>query len=144
MSELMENPDLLALLMSKPRTEKQKFRLTGALRRMLRGLGFVGNVEQAPRRAVPQVIREDEVEEVDLEQDVPGVSSPLTQRTPALPTRSAAAPRPSPIVVAQAPVVSTPPAQQARPADRSRFAAMFPEDVTSSLIRSQGIESLLG
>lgn len=145
MSELMENPDLLALLMSKPRTEKQKFRLTGALRRMLRGLGFIENVEQAPRRAVPQVIREDEVEEVELEQDVPGVSSPLTQlRTPALPTRSAAAPRPSPIVVAQAPVVSTPPAQQARPADRSRFAAMFPSDITSPLIKSQGIESLLG
>jgi len=41
-------------------------------------------------------------------------------------------------------VATQPPAPQARPADRSRFAAMFPSDITSSVIEAQGIESLLG
>jgi hypothetical protein len=66
------------------------------------------------------------------------------ERSPVAPTDSAAAPRPSPIVTAQAPVATQPPAPQARSADRSRLAAIFPNDITSSVIKAQGIESLLG
>jgi hypothetical protein len=146
MTELMENPELLAAMMRKPRTEKEGMRVAGVIETLLDKLGFTGAFRQAPRRAIPQIIRDSEIKPKE-EKDIPGITSPLTQldRTPAAPTvAGAAAPRPAPFVVAQAPVASAPPVQQARPADRSRFAAAFPSDITAPFIKQQGIETLLG
>jgi len=145
MTELMENPELLAAMMRKPRTEKEGMRVASVIETFLDKLGFTGAIRQAPRRAAPQIIRDSEIKPKE-EKDIPGITSPLTQidRTPAAPTvAGAAAPRPAPFVVAQAPVASSPPAQQARPADRSRFAAAFPSDITAPFIKQQGIETLL-
>ena len=59
---------------------------------------------------------------------------------PPEPTTQAAAPRPMPPPVAQAPA---PTAQApANPNQRARYAAMYPFDTASEVIRSQGIGSL--
>ena len=139
--EAVENPEMFKLLMERANQAGSRgINLRKKFNSFLFGAGFISAEDykrEQERRNYYEQIEEQETL-------VPEGFSASIEGTPAFPTRSAAAPRPSPTVVAQAPVVSTPPAQQARPADRSRFAAMFPEDVTSSLIRSQGIESLLG
>lgn len=149
MTELMQNPKLLAEFMRKPASQRESLRIRERLAQTLFNLGL------SPSKTLPAPVfretMEDDVERLYLpgeepKRDIPGIDSPLVQRerSPAAPTGSAAAPRPSPIVTAQAPVATQPPAPQARPADRSRFAAMFPSDITSSVIEAQGIESLLG
>jgi len=147
---MMENPKLLASFLRKPKSEREALRIREQITQMLFNLGL------SPAKTLPAPVfretMEDDVERLYLpgeepERDIPGIDSPLTQldRTPAAPTvAGAAAPRPAPFVVAQAPVASAPPVQQARPADRSRFAAAFPSDITAPFIKQQGIETLLG
>ena len=149
LKEMMENPKLLASFLRKPKSEREALRIREQITQMLFNLGL------SPAKTLPAPVfretMEDDVERLYLpgqepERDIPGIDSPLTQldRTPAAPTvAGAAAPRPAPFVVAQAPVASPPPAQQARPADRSRFAAAFPSDITAPFIKQQGIETLL-
>jgi len=146
LTQIMSDPKLLGPMLNEIKTKKDADNAMKLLETALSGIS-----RQAGRRLpyatqyLLNLIQEEDYQQLEEQQKlVPEGFSASLDRTPALPTRSAAAPRPSPTVVAQAPVVSTPPAQQARPADRSRFAAMFPEDVTSSLIKAQGIESLLG
>jgi len=146
LTQIMSDPKLLGPMLNEIKTKKDADNAMKLLETALSGIS-----RQAGRRLpyatqyLLNLIQEEDYQQLEEQQKlVPEGFSASLDRTPALPTRSAAAPRLSPTVVAQAPVVSTPPAQQARPADRSRFAAMFPEDVTSSLIKAQGIESLLG
>ena len=87
----------------------------------------------------------------------PGVPTPTytpdrrsSVRPPAVPTRTVAAaqqppipPRPAPTPVPQS-VASAPTQAPASPATRQRYAALFPNDPASSMIRSQGIGGLLG
>jgi len=142
----MTDPKLLGPMLNEIKTKKDADNAMKLLETALSGIS-----RQAGRRLpyatqyLLNLIQEEDYQQLEEQQKlIPEGFSASLDRTPAFPTRSAAAPRSSPIVVAQAPVDSTPQAQQARPADRSRFAAMFPEDVTSSLIKAQGIESLLG
>jgi len=165
--EAMENPEVFKLLLEKadnigPKSINRRRRLNSFL--LNAGLISAEDAERDRRRrqADPRQlkVRPDNLREREAapeerprrevtprrEEDIPGITSPLTQldRTPAAPTvAGAAAPRPAPFVVAQAPVASPPPAQQARPADRSRFAAAFPSDITAPFIKQQGIETLL-
>ena len=86
----------------------------------------------------------------------PGVPTPTytpgpqgSVRPPAVPTRTVAAaqqpripPRPAPTPVPQS--VASAPTQAPASPERLKYAALFPNDPTSSMIRQQGIESLLG
>ena len=141
--EAVENPEMFKLLMEKANQAGPKgLALQRRFNTFLLNSGYISATdyerEQKRREFNPR----------DLRNMPSNINPPKPQasleRSPAAPTGSAAAPRPSPIVTAQAPVATQPPAPQARPADRSRFAAMFPSDITSSVIEAQGIESLLG
>ena len=141
MSELMENPELLAAMMRKPRNDREKMRIASRVQDLLMGLGFV-----PARRAAPQVLKADEVEDVPVEEapTVEPVSSvaptamPAPQPVPAQPV----APPPTTTLASATP----PPPPPAAPGsvDRQRYAAMFPGDIASSMIRQQGIGSLMG
>jgi len=152
MEKIVKDKDLFILALKTPRNAVEKRAIDEVIKKKLGNLYGAVKEEigkQGRGRAgliAPRVIQSEDIIEEEPEQDIPGIDSPLVQleRSPAAPTGSAAAPRPSPIVTAQAPVAPQPPAPQARPADRSRFAAMFPSDITSSVIEAQGIESLLG
>jgi hypothetical protein len=136
-AEMMENPKLLAEMLALPQNERDKLRIANTIKSFFTDLGFT-----PIRREIPSVIREtgDEInEELTVEQ-------PVAKPQPAIPPVSDASPamnavRPAPLTVAQA----TPPAQ-ADPQTRQRYAALFPNDPTSAMIRGSqgGIGSLFG
>jgi hypothetical protein len=137
MSELMENPELLAAMMRRPRNDREKMRIANRVQDLLMGLGFV-----PARRAAPQVLKSEEVDDITVEEapTVEPVSSvaptamPAPQPVPAQPV----APPPTTTLASATP----PPAPG--PVDRQRYAAMFPSDIASGMIRQQGIGSLMG
>ena len=139
MSDLMENPELLAAMMRKPRNDREKLRIANRVESLLIGSGFI-----PARRAAPQVLKADEVEDLVVEEDdeptVGPVSSvaptamPAPQPVPAQPV----APPPTTTLASAAP--PPPPPAASGQVDRRRFAAMFPED--RALI--EGIGSLMG
>jgi len=154
MRKIIQDEKLLQLVLKEPVDNPEQRSL---LVTIMKRLGIEPEVTRAALRAARErigtkpgragsiptrVISPDDFEEEETEVETQPQAS--LERSPAAPTGSAAAPRPSPIVTAQAPVAPQPPAPQARPADRSRLAAMFPNDITSSVIEAQGIESLLG
>jgi len=169
-SELMRDPKLLAAMMRKPRNDNEKLGLANYLRKILEGKGFVAPLSPV-QRVAPPVLREsiresedyDPVEEQAPTPQVPGygygpmftpASTPdqrSSVRPPAVPTRSVAAaqqppipPRPAPTPAPQS-VASAPTQAPASPETRQRYAALFPNDPASSMIRSQqGIGGLLG
>ena len=148
MTELMENPKLLATMMSKPRNDKEKLQIAKVLEKQFIDLGF------APaRRAAPQVVKELEdiifepSEEISVEKGDPALRDLLT-RTPASKEIETEEPK----LVAPKKVSTTPvtnlgqvsptlnPVPNTQPVNRQRFAALFPED--RALI--EGIGSLRG
>ena len=156
MSELMRNPEMLAAMMRRPRNERESMQLAQRMQQLLVDGGFIAPA----RRALPGTVREigrDRFEPPPAPaappvpipdtpptvQDLPGPDQrgSLTPPPP-VPTRSGAA-APAPIQRAAAP--EAPPSG---PVDRARFAAFFPNDPTTDLIRQQaasgGIGSLLG
>jgi len=141
MSELMENPELLAAMMRKPRNDREKMRIANRVQDLLMGLVFV-----PARRAAPQVLKSEEVDDITVEEapTVEPVSSiaptamPAPQPVPAQPV----APPPTTTLASATPPPPPPPAPG--PVDRQRYAAMFPGDIASSMIRQQGIGSLMG
>ena len=143
-SELMRDPKLLAAMMRKPRNDNEKLGLANYLRKILEGKGFVAPLSPV-QRVAPPALREGTRESEDYDPaSTPGQQGSV--RPPAVPTRTVAAvqqpripPRPAPTPVPQS-VASAP----ASPATRQRYAALFPNDPASSMIRQQGIESLLG
>ena len=164
MSELMRNPELLAAMMKKPRNEREKLRLVERMRNLLVDGGFVAPA----RRALPGIVRETsrdrfEPPAVPAAPAMPAPDAPPTvpvapppnmpppnQRgslmpLPAAPTGGGAA-APAPIQRAAAPQAPT--SLPSGPVDRARFAAFFPFDPTTDLIRQQaasgGIGSLMG
>ena len=143
-ARVLNDRKLLSLALKKSRTQEEKeATLTQFLDALIESYG----INPAKRTVGPatRFYTEEEIKEEPRPGiEVPDYFSASLERSPVAPTDSAAAPRPSPIVTAQAPVATQPPAPQARPADRSRLAAIFPNDITSSVIKAQGIESLLG
>jgi hypothetical protein len=166
MSELMRNPELLAAMMKKPRNEREKLRLVERMRNLLVDGGFVAPA----RRALPGIVRETsrdrfEPPAVPAAPAMPAPDAPPTvpvapppnmpppnqrgsltpPRAPA-PTGGGGAAATAPIQRAAAP--QAPPSSSSGPVDRARFAAFFPNDSTTDLIRQQaassGIGSLMG
>jgi len=151
MSELMRDPELLATLMRKPKSDREKLRIADRIGVALRQMGI------APvRRELPSTGREirEEFEALDRPALTPELMPPLEERrtqdfqqTPAGPIRRAQAPRP----VAQAAPLPMPAPAPAAPqaATRQQYAALFPFESTSQMIRasnpaSGGIGSLMG
>ena len=139
MSELMRNPELLAAMMRKPRGDKERARLAQRVGDALIKLGFISPT----RRGVPGTIRETdkELEREDIPAAPPVEEEAFLQIPTEAPTLPVG-PAPSPVQQANAaPRVATP--QPSGPVDRTRYAALFPNDPASAMIR-QGIGSMMG
>jgi hypothetical protein len=159
MSELMRNPELLAAMMRRPRNERESMRLVERMRNLLVDGGFVSPA----RRALPGIVRETGRDrfEPPAAPAAPAIPAPDARPTvplppptqqgsvmppPPAPTRGGGAAATAPIQRAAAPQAPTP--SPSGPVDRARFAAFFPNDPTTDLIRQQaasgGIGSLMG
>ena len=162
MSELMRNPELLAAMMRRPRNERESLRLVERMRNLLVDGGFVSPA----RRALPGIVREtgrdrfeppaapaapaipapDARPTVPLPPPPPPTQQGSVMPPPPAPTRGGGAAATAPIQRAAAP--QAPPPSPSGPVDRGRFAAFFPFDPTTDLIRQQaasgGIGSLMG
>jgi hypothetical protein len=138
MSEMMENPELLAAMMRKPRNDKEKLRVAGVVGAIFEKLGFTSAPVSTARRAAPQILSDDEVEPIEVEQETIEESSVRLPTVPTVPTQPVA--QPTTAVASAAPrVAPPPPPTPTGPVDRARFAALFPED--RDLV--QGIGSLM-
>ena len=148
LDELFTDPDIVATLLLRPKTNEQAAEQTNRVIQFLEKKGF-----SIPFQLQPEFIREagepgaDPATEERLEnlpEERKRILSERFQASAGLPTpRTAPAPMPAP-TLAVAPQI-TPPSQ---PVNRARFAAMFPNDPMSALIRQQsaqqGIGSLMG
>jgi len=145
MTAMMRDPQMLAAMLRKGRTEREKMNIAGAAANILNGtFNFLGDtlLFQPARRVAPSVGRETAPEEEGV---IPGYNAPMpaapasqTNVPPAnqqgafvpparLPTQgSGAAPSPTQTALASAPQPQ--PSTPSGPVDRARFAALFPED----------------
>jgi hypothetical protein len=165
MRKIIQDEKLLALVLKEPVDNPEQ---RGIFVKVLKKLGIDPEttraalraarerVETKPGRAgsvVPRVISPDDFEdEEEVLQEEPQAS---LERSLVAPTDSASAPGPRPFVVAQLPVAQQPPAQttadssgvasllpagstQANAASQQRYAAAYPNDSISDLIRMRG------
>jgi len=137
MSELMANPTLLAAMMRKPRGDAERIRVAERIGGMLKDLGF-----SPVRRAAPAVPREidDEIEKETVPLPLSDQEGSLNTVPVVPPTQTGPVTQPSPVQQAAAPP-QVAPVQSSGPVDRTRYAALFPNDSTTQLMKS-GIGSL--
>ena len=137
MSELMSNPTLLAAMMRKPRSNKEYVRLTERVGNILKDLGF-----SPLRRELPSVPREidDEIEKETIVVPPSNQQGALNTVVAKPPISAATVPAPS-LVPQNVSPVNQAPVQPSGPVDRTRYAALFPNDSATQLINS-GIGSL--
>lgn len=152
MGELMQDKRALASFIQEAQTASQQEGMFKRMKSILQAFG----VEQTGRRgayverAISEEIQEDDTvtppSYIDAGDEVieeSSVQMPVAQ--PPLPTPQAAPPTTA--LASAAPVQTqpvAPPPVASGPVDRSRYAAMFPTDIASSMIRQQGIGSLMG
>ena len=142
MTQMFKDPDLMAVMLQKGRTEKQRNNIAGRIAELLSEKGFIAATTPV-RRLAPGVVRETQ-EELEESQVIPSVPA-TNQRASLIPqtvtptNRQVVQPRQ---VAAPAPIV---PNNVSRAATQSRYAALFPNDPISSMIQSQqqGIGSLI-
>ena len=137
---IIEDPKLLAQVLRRGADDSEKLRIGQAVVQ-----GLIDNGIMSPiRRAAAPVTNV-------LEQEVPGSGDPPEQQVndeeaflniPAQAPTLNVGPAPSPVIqTASASLPQTTP--QSGPVNRARYAAMFPNDPASALIR-QGIGSMMG
>jgi hypothetical protein len=153
MTQMMRDPDLLAVMLKKGRTDRERSAIGSRLTDLLVEKGLVPAGRAAAnfgRRALPGIVRErDESiqrEIQQLESELPPndqqgafVPPPVQQRpSPVVSptTQASAVPSPAPAPVNSGPV------------DRTRYAALFPNDSISGMMKTQmlsrgGIASLM-
>ena len=150
MTEILNDPRALALMLMEQRTLAQQKSATSKINEFLvgGGLNFISRRAPYAERAISG-----EIEESDA-----GTPQPETTEQPTVgPVSSVAptampAPQPVPAQPVAPPPTTTlasatpppPPPAAPGPVDRQRYAAMFPGDIASSMIRQQGIGSLMG
>ena len=140
------DPDLAATLIRAPQNEKQALEVNNKIANIFAKNGFPITGGMSPY--VIREISEDEDVGTGREEPIPTPTGGVGPVSSVAPT---AMPAPPPIPaqpVAQptttlASVSPQTPAPSG-PVDRTRYAAMFPNDPTSALIRQQGIGSLMG
>lgn len=154
MSEMFRDPDLLAAMLAKGKTEKERQSIAKTLIKKLTEKGFIA-VATPIRRAAPSVIREP-AQEVDIELPEQEVNPALERARELLKAREEASNQSQP--------VGTPTTQAALPAPqppmtsgagtnpqlRQQYAALFPNDPISGMLvqrprtfRRGGIASLM-
>ena len=157
MGELMQNKRALASFIQEAQTAGQQKGMFNRMKSILTGFGMeqVGRRSPYIGRAVSEEIESDDTvtppsyietgpqdDEVEVIKES-SVQVPIEQ--PPLPSQPAA---PTTSVASAAPVQPgpiTPPPAASGPVDRSRYAAMFPTDIASGMIRQrQGIGSFMG
>jgi len=140
MTQMFKDPDLLATMLSKGRTQRESANIAGRLTEILTKKGFLG-ATTVGRRGVPSVVRETEEFIMDEEPQITVPEPEEEASLRAIPTSPPVA-QPRPAAVPAPVPQTTPPSPQ--PAARSRYAALFPNDPISGMIQQgQGIGSLL-
>lgn len=149
MTEMFENPALLATMLAKGKTEREQQAIAKSLLQKLVNGGFISTTEPV-RRAIPPVVRES-AEDVDL-MDPRGADqmppndqgASLNQAPPNL--QSVVPPTTQAQALSSAASGSNPP----NPNVRTQYASLFPNDPISSMIkqptqsfRRGGLASLL-
>ena len=143
MTQMLKDPEMLAVMLKKGRTERERSAIGGRLTEILveKGLIPAGRVAaNFGRRALPAIIRERNADRFSIEPEpatrtrgsfiTPPVQRPSPVATPT--TQARAVPSPAPTSVNSGPV------------DRTRYAALFPNDSISSMVQGQGgLASLL-
>jgi len=159
------DPEMAANLLRKPQNTKEAVNQLSRIQKFFLDRGFSVTSGQSPY--IQRELYEDEdrgtgmTREEMSQNSLPPASNQVRkvqrERTLDAPTVSASTPEPRPFVVAQAPVAQQPPAPQARPSDSSgvasllpaggaqsnassqqRYAAAYPNDSISDLIRMRG------
>ena len=147
MTQMLKDPEMLAVFLKKGRTEKEKSAIGSRLTSILVEKGLIPAGRAAAnfgRRALPAIIREG-VEETDqkMRQSIndqqgavaPPPRPPVQRPSPAVPptTQASAVPSPAPAPASSGPV------------DRTRYAALFPNDSISGMMKMRrgGIASLM-
>lgn len=149
LEKILLDPELLALALRKPRSPAEKKGIINAILDKL-GTFAIGVAPPIGQRAIPLGAQEYVEPDVSSEPPAPEVieessvqipvQPPLPmQRPPAVPTTELAA-----LEAPVQPQPVAPPPVASGPVDRSRYAALFPGDIASSMIRQQGIGSLMG
>ena len=154
MTQMLKDPEMLAVMLKKGRTERERSAIGGRLTSLLveKGLIPAGKVTaNFGRRALPAVVRErnealqEEIQRIDSalppnDQQGAFVPPPVQQRpSPVVPptTQASAVPSPAPAPASSGPV------------DRTRYAALFPNDSISGMMKTTqqmsrgGIASLM-
>jgi hypothetical protein len=159
MAELFQDPQKLSQVMKEVRTVEDAGLLEKTLSTVFGG-GLRGTVRRAPYGMEYMTAPEDRTEPMPAPPPAapaapaapppnmppPNQRGSLTPPPAPAPTRGGGAAAPAPIQRAAAPQAPTP--SPSGPVDRARFAAFFPNDSTTDLIRQQaasgGIGSLMG
>jgi hypothetical protein len=148
MTEMFKDPDLLAVMLSKGKTEREKQSIAKRLYEILLNKGFTG-ITSTVRRGLPAFTREgaEEAKEPEVDTTPPPLIKPvlldMLESTGTLDTSQVTPP-------AQIPTNQQAQAQPSSgPTDpnlRARYASLFPSDPISSMLRASkgGIVSLRG
>ena len=140
-------------MLEKPKTDKQALNLTQRLRDQWQKLGFIEATSSAVsggvRRSAPYVGSEIGEKEDEYVPAPPQAGNPF--RTSSVAPTAMPAPPPVPAQRVAPPTDTLasaapppPPPAASGPVNRQQYAALFPNDVASGLIRQQGIGSLMG
>ena len=137
MTELLENPDLLARMMTRSTSDYEKGRLAKILEKQFMDLGFIST---PARRSVPLIIKEEPLESAldSQNQEEEKIDTSAVVPEP----RVSPVQTPNPLLISQN-LPQVQPATASGPVDRTKYAALFPNDMASNLIKS-GIGGLMG
>ena len=138
MTQMMKDPEMLAVFLKKGRTEKEQSAIGGRLTSILIEKGLIPAGRAAAsvgRRALPAIIREgaEENNQQRLQSinDQQGAVAPAPR--PPVPRPSLVAPPTNQALAVPSPSPAPAPASSG-PVDRTRYAALFPNDMASSMI----------
>ncbi len=140
MTEVMENPDLLATLLRKTKDEQQKLNIASKLKNILTKAGYivVGKPVKESFRTAPFAIREIQEEEVDMTdptfEGVSDQSSVEPSIQTGIPTTQVASSQPFLSGLNTAPAGGGGSSAASAPTDRSKYASLFPDDIVSGMI----------
>jgi hypothetical protein len=146
LERILLDPELLALALRKPRSPAEK---QGIINIMLDKLGTfgIGIAPAAGQRAIP--LGAQEFVEPEATTDITLPEEPVVEPVSSVAPTAMPTPPPIPAQPVAQPTTTLASVSPQTPApsgnvDRTRYAAMFPNDVASGLIRQQGIGSLMG
>jgi hypothetical protein len=147
LQKIFEDRQLLAAFLRKGKTQADKKRIAGDIFARYANMGF-----NPAKRIAPSVGRETVEDETGIEREVEALEASLRKRKQVPQPMPAPAPQAQPMPMptpAPQPVPAPAPqpisAAPASPQSRAQYAALFPNDSASQMIRSQqGIASLMG